>query len=147
MVTHKIYPTPLDLWYRIAAFLLTAVFFLLPAKPEALALTVTQEDQTIRVEYANRTNRNIEVGGDRFLLEKEIDGQWESIPFREGFGFREIGHTIPPTLKHTFIIDPAKCFDEPLSPGFYRVIFYYDCSALGTLVAEEHTAAMEFELL
>ena len=129
-------------WYRIVTFFLTAVFMLLPARPGAVALTVTQEDTQIVVTYQNNTHREIDVGGDRFSLEKETDGQWEAVPFREGFGFREIGHSVPPTLGDSFTIRPELAFEEPLSPGRYRLTFYYDC--YGT--ENEQSAATEFDL-
>ena len=64
---------------RLWAFVLTAVFLLLAARPEAVALTVTQQEDALLVEYVNNTHRGIEVGGNRFMLEKEVDGQWEEM--------------------------------------------------------------------
>ena len=121
---------------------LSAVFLLLPARPGEVVLTVTPEPDALRVEYVNRTNRAIETGGDRFLLEKEVAGQWEPVPFREGFSFPEIGHTVPPTRGGTFTIQPERAFADPLSPGRYRLTFFYDC--LTTEGGE--SAATEFDL-
>ena len=129
-------------WYRIFTFFLAAVFMLLPARPGAVALTVTREEDVIKVEYVNRTNREIEVGGNRFSLEKETDGQWEAIPFREGFGFAEISHSVPPTGGDWFTIRPERAFDEPLSPGRYRLTFYYYCAGM----VGEASSAAEFDL-
>ena len=146
MVSHKVSPSLLDVWYRVAAFILTAVFILLPARPEAVALTVTQEDEQIIVTYKNNTHRTIETGGEHFMLEKETDGQWEALPFKEGFGFREIGQLIPPTVEGAFTILPERAFDEPLSPGRYRLTFYYDCLAGNRFIGDGQTATVEFDL-
>lgn len=135
-----------NVYYRLAAFFLTTVCLLLPARPEAVALTVTQEDAQILVTYQNNTHRTIETGGEHFMLEKETDGRWEAIPFREGFGFREIGQLVPPTVGGAFTIRPERAFDEPLSPGRYRLTFYYDCLEGNRFIGDGQTATAEFDL-
>ena len=135
-----------DVWYRFVAFVLTAVFLLLPARPEAVALTVTQQEDALLVEYVNNTHRGIEVGGNHFMLEKETDGNWEAIPFREGFGFPAIAGTVVPTDTGRFTVRPDRCFDEPLSPGRYRLTFYYSCPSNALYVGGEQTATVEFDL-
>ena len=146
MTEQAFYNSYMNVYYRLTAFFLTAVYLLLPARPEAVALTVTQEDAQIVVTYQNNTHRTIEVGGERFLLEKEVDGQWEALPFKEGFGFREIGCSVPPTVGGAFAIQPERAFDEPLSPGRYRLTFYYECLEGGFFIGDEQAATAEFDL-
>ena len=146
MTEQAFYNSFMNVYYRLTAFFLTAVYLLLPARPAAVALTVTQEDTQIVVTYRNNTHRGIEVGGEHFMLEKEVDGQWEALPFKEGFGFREIGCTLVPSDGGTFVIRPERTFDEPLAPGRYRLTFYYNCPADMLYIGDEYTATAEFDL-
>lgn len=111
---------------KIIALFLFALSFILPARPERvdISLEISEEEtQTITVFWENNTNKAIDE--PTFFIERLNDGEWEALPFAEGFGFPEIYTRHYPTENGKFTIDTKTVFGEALPDGTYRLTLCY----------------------
>lgn len=102
-------------------------FFLLKADeqmaegPEGLTMTVEDIGTSgITVRIANNSGEEFSYG-EYFSLQKQIDGQWYTIPVRaDNVGFQDIAHILPngESASETYNLD----IYGTLEPGVYRLV-------------------------
>lgn len=102
-------------------------FFLLKADeqtaegPEGLTMTVEDIGTSgITVRIANNSGEEFSYG-EYFSLQKQIDGQWYTIPVRaDNVGFQDIAHILPDgeSASETYNLD----IYGTLEPGVYRLV-------------------------
>ena len=89
--------------------------------PEGLTLTVEDIGTSgIMVRIANNSGEEFSYG-EYFSLQKQIDGQWYTIPVREdNVGFQDIAHILPDgeSVSETYPLD----LYGTLEPGIYRLV-------------------------
>ena len=89
--------------------------------PEGLTLTVEDIGTSgIMVRIANNSGEEFSYG-EYFSLQKQIDGQWYTIPVREdNVGFQDIAHILPDgeSTSETYNLD----IYGTLEPGTYRLV-------------------------
>ena len=89
--------------------------------PEGLTMTVEDIGTSeITVRIANNSGEEFSYG-EYFSLQKQIDGQWYTIPVREdNVGFQDIAHILPDgeSTSETYNLD----IYGTLEPGTYRLV-------------------------
>lgn len=81
---------------------------------------VTTKTEVIEYTVLNYTGRKI-GGGLDFVIEKNVDGQWIKLPFREGYVINEIGVDIANLQTFKFSINIVNAFGKTLDEGEYRL--------------------------
>lgn len=97
----------------------------IPSSKDNLTISTKKEqynttDQTITVLFQNNSDKEFTYGA-AFSLEKNIDGTWYSLPFKEGTAFIEIAYILPAhkTTSETYSLALLK---DKLSAGHYRIV-------------------------
>ncbi len=89
--------------------------------PEGLTMTVEDIGTSeITVRIANNSGEEFSYE-EYFSLQKQIDGQWYTIPVREdNVGFQDIAHILPDgeSVSETYNLD----LYGTLEPGIYRLV-------------------------
>ena len=89
--------------------------------PEGLTMTVEDIGTSeITVRIANNSGEEFSYG-EYFSLQKQIDGQWYTIPVRaDNVGFQDIAHILPDgeSASETYNLD----LYGTLEPGIYRLV-------------------------
>ena len=89
--------------------------------PEGLTMTVEDIGTSeITVRIANNSGEEFSYG-EYFSIQKQIDGQWYTIPVREdNVGFQDIAHILPDgeSTSETYNLD----LYGTLEPGIYRLV-------------------------
>lgn len=94
-------------------------------------------DNEITVHFQNEAQNEV-LYGERFYLERNINGTWYSYPFKEDVAFIDIGYTLQPNEKKSKIYSLSS-LKEKIVPGEYRVIQSFgatDVAALFEVIEE-----------
>ena len=97
----------------------------IPSSQDGVELTMSTDTIDSDVDTLTFTIRN---GGDEaiqfdsyYTVEKEIDGAWFVVPFREGVAFQDDAPSLAPSEQLDYVI-PIDSFESDLTEGTYRIV-------------------------
>ncbi|MGG3448779.1 immunoglobulin-like domain-containing protein [Domibacillus aminovorans] len=97
----------------------------LPSSKEGITIKLKKEQYTTKDNEVAVTLQNdgkvTFLYGTNFLLEKNVNGTWYSVPLKKGMFFTDEGHLLAPnkTASEAILFE---IFSEELSAGNYRII-------------------------
>lgn len=84
--------------------------------------------------------------GERYLLEKNVNGTWYEVPLQEGMAFTDIGYYLDPH-QTKFEMISLNIFEEKLSPGHYRITKDFSDTKKEYSPENQKLIAASFELI
>ncbi len=96
----------------------------------------TAPEQTICVEWKNMTGTVI-YSSEYFTVEKQTDGEWETVAFADDFACKDIATVVYPLQGGTFKFKSEEAFGTKLSDGTYRFSFEYSTADGANTAREE----------
>lgn len=130
----NIFADPKAFFAKFTTLILTVLCLFLPAKTDALTLTVTNDTVTtqtdvIHVQFTNNTRREISVSDEETLtLEMKVGDEWTRVPVKsydsEYYTGDWFNYYPGQSFEKSFSV--SRCIVPVLIPGEYRLSFDYE---------------------
>ncbi|MGN1194284.1 MAG: immunoglobulin-like domain-containing protein [Acutalibacteraceae bacterium] len=129
------FENPKAFFAKLTTLILTVLCLFLPAKTDALTLTITNDSITtqtdvIHVQITNNTRREISVSDDETLtLEMKVGDEWTRVPVKEyddGGYYTGDWYSYYPGQSFEKSFSVSRCIVPILVPGEYRLSFDYE---------------------